>query len=90
MFATSRLSILSHITESFVSLLWPFSWQHVLIPVLPDTMLDFLNAPTPYIMGIVRKEAAMPTLDEDVVFVDLDRDTVIKSDTAGQAKLPVR
>jgi hypothetical protein len=86
------VSILAHITEAFIALLWPFTWEHVLIPVLPDTMLDFLNAPTPFIMGIVRKHSlpgVLPYLDEDVVFVDLDRDLVSKQEGAGQAKLPV-
>jgi hypothetical protein len=35
------------------SLLYPFSWPHTYIPVLPDTMLDICCSPTPYIIGIM-------------------------------------
>nr|AYV89282.1 DENN domain-containing 5B isoform X1 [Tetranychus evansi] len=41
------------VAEALTSLLLPFSWQHVYVPILPTKLgLHFLDAPTPYIMGI--------------------------------------
>ena len=34
------------------ALLFPFSWQHVFVPILPASQRGFLDAPVPYIMGI--------------------------------------
>jgi hypothetical protein len=41
------------VSESLTSLLLPFQWQHVYVPILPSILgLHYLDAPTPYIMGI--------------------------------------
>ena len=41
------------VAESLTSLLLPFKWQHVYVPILPPKLgLHYLDAPTPYIMGI--------------------------------------
>jgi len=37
--------------EALTKLIFPFKWLHTYIPVLPDDQLDYLEAPTPYIMG---------------------------------------
>ena len=34
------------------SLLFPFSWPHVFVPILPTSQRGFLDAPVPYIMGL--------------------------------------
>ncbi len=34
------------------SLLFPFTWQHVFVPILPASQRGFLDAPVPYIMGL--------------------------------------
>ena len=33
-------------------LLFPFSWQHVYVPILPASMMHFLDAPVPFVMGL--------------------------------------
>jgi hypothetical protein len=48
---STQLSNLGSIAEAIVSLVYPFRWQHVYIPLLPKAMLDYLNAPMPFIMG---------------------------------------
>ena len=40
------------VAESITSLMFPFSWQHVYVPILPASLLHFLDAPVPYIMGL--------------------------------------
>lgn len=41
------------VSEALTHLLLPFKWQHVYVPILPSKLgLHYLDAPTPYIMGI--------------------------------------
>lgn len=40
------------VAEGITSLLFPFTWQHVYVPILPASMLHFLDAPVPFIMGL--------------------------------------
>ena len=34
------------------ALVFPFSWPHVFVPILPASQRGFLDAPVPYIMGL--------------------------------------
>ncbi|CAN0321978.1 unnamed protein product, partial [Ectocarpus fasciculatus] len=34
--------------------LYPLSWSHVYIPVLPETLLGVLAAPMPFLIGVHR------------------------------------
>lgn len=43
--------MLSLACESFRYLLFPFYWQFVYIPVLPERLLTCLQAPVPYLVG---------------------------------------
>lgn len=45
------LSLLSSCIEALQSILYPFSWPHTLIPVLPHTLYEIVEAPTPLICG---------------------------------------
>lgn len=40
------------VSECVTTLLFPFSWQHVYVPILPASLHHFLDAPVPFIMGI--------------------------------------
>lgn len=35
--------------------MYPFVWQHVYVPILPPNLENFLDAPVPYIMGLLRR-----------------------------------
>lgn len=57
--------------------LWPFAWQHVCIPVLPAAILDYLEAPMPFLIGAQHHHyLRMRALIADAVVVDLDAGTV--------------
>lgn len=36
-----------------VALLYPFTWQHTYIPVLPPAMIDIVCSPTPFLIGLL-------------------------------------
>ena len=41
------------ICEALITLLFPFRWLHSYITNLPSEQLDYLESPTPYLMGIM-------------------------------------
>lgn len=49
---STRLVRLSAVVQACNLLIYPMQWQNVFIPVLPVQLLDFLNCPTPFIIGI--------------------------------------
>ncbi|XP_043932655.1 DENN domain-containing protein 2C [Protopterus annectens] len=72
-FVADKLSTLSKCAHAVVALLYPFTWQHTYIPVLPASMIDITCSPTPFIIGIL--SASLPELSElpieEVLVVDL-------------------
>uniref|UniRef100_A0A3Q1FI09 DENN/MADD domain containing 5B n=1 Tax=Acanthochromis polyacanthus TaxID=80966 RepID=A0A3Q1FI09_9TELE len=65
------------VAESITTLLFPFQWQHVYVPILPASLLHFLDAPVPYLMGLQSKEGTdrskleLPQ-EANLCFVDID------------------
>lgn len=49
-----NIGLLSTAVLSLIPLIRPFSWQSLLMPVLPalDQMLDLMDAPVPFILGV--------------------------------------
>jgi DENN (AEX-3) domain/uDENN domain len=56
------------------SLLYPFYWQHIFIPLLPSKLLDYVSSPIPYMIGI--RKYLLPRIRGDalgdVLIVDCD------------------
>ncbi|KVH94038.1 DENN domain-containing protein [Cynara cardunculus var. scolymus] len=50
-FVCSNLGILSASVLSIIPLIRPYQWQSFFMPVLPNDMLDFLDAPVPFIVS---------------------------------------
>ena len=44
--------MLTLVAETFCLLLYPFVWPHIYIPIVPCNLLNYLQAPMPFIMGI--------------------------------------
>lgn len=72
-------AMLGAVAEALVSLIFPFVWQGMYIPVMPYSMLDILDAPVPFLVGISSKylsSVSPARRPQGVVFVDLDEDIV--------------
>lgn len=69
---SSDETILAPIAQALLSLLYPFKWSHVYVPYLPRNMQDYIEAPVPYIMGVVKGNLT----PSDSVIVDLDNSVV--------------
>jgi len=76
---TSRkLSRLSACVQAANTLIYPMSWQHIFIPVLPAHLMDYLSAPMPFLIGV--PEPLMKRIRRaevgDVVILDADNNKV--------------
>lgn len=85
-FLSSHTSMLHLASAALISLLYPLKWASILIPVLPARLIQALEAPCPYIVGIERRYENVELPDDDFVLVDLDND-IIES-TASPTPLP--
>ncbi|KAL2501410.1 DENN (AEX-3) domain-containing protein [Forsythia ovata] len=72
----SNLGILSASVLSIIPLIRPYQWQSLLMPVLPNDMLDFLDAPVPYIVGIKSKTTEVQSKLTNVILVDANKNQV--------------
>ncbi|XP_036399500.1 suppression of tumorigenicity 5 protein [Megalops cyprinoides] len=79
-FVADKLSTLSSCVHAMVALLYPFSWQHTFIPVLPASMVDIVCCPTPFLVGLL--SSSLPKLKElpveEALMVDLGTDRFIR------------
>ncbi|CAM9959441.1 unnamed protein product [Ectocarpus sp. 12 AP-2014] len=75
---SSQLSLLTPCAEVLTLVLYPLSWSHVYIPVLPEALLGVLAAPMPFLIGVHRSFVEGTGMDVApyVVQVDLDNDVV--------------
>lgn len=73
---SSHYSLLTPICEALLSLLFPFVWQGCYIPVMPYNMLDVLEAPFPYLIGLHSRFLKGEHRPHGVVIVDTDEDIV--------------
>uniref|UniRef100_A0A1A7WIG1 DENN/MADD domain containing 2C n=1 Tax=Iconisemion striatum TaxID=60296 RepID=A0A1A7WIG1_9TELE len=78
-FVADKLSVLSRCGHAALALLYPFTWQHTFVPVLPASMLDISCSPTPFLIGVLAP--CLPQLlelpIEEVLIVDLCADRFV-------------
>ncbi|KAL7562277.1 hypothetical protein ACA910_014498 [Epithemia clementina (nom. ined.)] len=70
------VSNLCLVAEVMTALMYPFQWSLPYIPVLPVPMMEFIEAPLSYLLGIPSSSMRLisPQSLEDVVVIDLDND----------------
>ncbi|KAK9988825.1 hypothetical protein SO802_029064 [Lithocarpus litseifolius] len=76
----SNLGILSASVLSIIPLIRPYQWQSLLMPVLPNDMLDFLDAPVPYIVGVKNKTNEVQSKLTNVILVDVNKNQCLRVD----------
>uniref|UniRef100_A0A8C8VFT2 DENN domain-containing protein 3 n=1 Tax=Pelusios castaneus TaxID=367368 RepID=A0A8C8VFT2_9SAUR len=92
-FFSSDWALLTIIAECFMLYLHPIQWQHTFVPILSRQMLDFVMAPTSFLMGChidhfekVSQEA------EDLILISIDNGDITHSksseDTAAIPAVP--
>lgn len=85
-----NVSVLSKIIQGATNMLAPFLWPHPSIPTVPDFLLEFVDSPSPYVMGILRP--LLPAIghlfkkEYDFVFIcDIDHG-ILKNGTSMSRK----
>jgi hypothetical protein len=80
---SSRYSVLTCAGETLKSLISPLVWSHVFAPILPKSMLECLQCPTPYLFGVhasyrteVMEMLGRDGSDNDILLVDFDINTL--------------
>lgn len=63
-------------SRALIELLYPLVWSGIFIPVLPARLIQALDAPCPYIVGIERRYEKIELPEDDFVLVDLDQDEI--------------
>ncbi|XP_007428753.1 DENN domain-containing protein 2D [Python bivittatus] len=79
-FLADELSSLSTCIHSAAALLYPFTWAHTYIPVVPEKLLSTVCCPTPFMVGIQKRYLA-EVLDQpmdEVLLVDLSQGVFLK------------
>jgi len=71
-----NLGILSAVVLSLIPMISPFEWQSLLLPILPAKMIEFLDAPVPYIVGIQDKPEDVKMKTSNLVHVNVGNDQV--------------
>ena len=90
---------LTNITNSFISLLYPFQWIHTYIPIMSDQMLKYLETFLPFINGIhvslmklveqVFKEGEIDD-SEDVFLIYIKNDEIQLSSSFKKSKNKIK
>jgi hypothetical protein len=86
--ACDSLAALTPICQSLLFLLYPFHWQYLYVPVLPRRLFQYLQCPTPFLMGIHRQfvSKASQLTGEDTIIVDCDHDQIQYKSSYNQAE----
>ena len=83
-FTSRSTSLPPRCWEAMLSLLWPLQWTLVYVPLLPDSLSTYLQAPTIFAYGVhtaaLEEQVQEPDGLNGVVIVDLDADTVTGTD----------
>lgn len=59
---------------AFITLLFPFQYMHILIPILPEKLKVFVDAPVPFLIGILFK-IDLNDIPADAIVYNLESNT---------------
>uniref|UniRef100_A0A672JLW6 UDENN domain-containing protein n=1 Tax=Salarias fasciatus TaxID=181472 RepID=A0A672JLW6_SALFA len=65
-FIADDLGTLSQVIHAVAALLYPFTWQHTFISIVPEILIDVVMAPTPYLLGVQKHLLDLVTDQGDV------------------------
>ncbi|EDV28505.1 uncharacterized protein TRIADDRAFT_51481 [Trichoplax adhaerens] len=95
LFTSSSFSTLSLICHGLLALIFPVQFSHVFIPILPTNLLDILDSPTPFVIGV--SSSCREKLDrmnessevlEEIVLANIDGGNVIVPERIQLPPLP--
>ncbi|EQC42455.1 hypothetical protein SDRG_00190 [Saprolegnia diclina VS20] len=78
---SSHHGLLTPVCEALCALLYPFAWEHVYIPLLPMKLIEYLQAPVPFFMGVHTSYLTTKSgadVFASCVVIHLDKDKVVR------------
>ncbi|XP_020405170.1 DENN domain and WD repeat-containing protein SCD1 isoform X2 [Zea mays] len=69
---SNKYTLLTLVSEAICHLIYPIRWQHVYIPIIFSSGVDYIDAPTPYMMGLHSGVDTSAVTMDGVVVVDLE------------------
>ncbi|XP_072324413.1 DENN domain-containing protein 3 isoform X2 [Scyliorhinus torazame] len=82
-FLSADWALLTLIAECFILYLHPLQWKHTYVPILSKGMMDFLMAPTAFLMGCHIDYFNKVNLEvEGLILVNIDEGTIKSSNLA--------
>ena len=79
---------LNEACHALTSLMYPFRYSHVYIPILPASLVEVLSTPTPFIMGVHSSLRSEVSELMDVIVADLDGGAVTVPESIQVPLLP--
>ncbi|CAI4228314.1 unnamed protein product [Auanema sp. JU1783] len=71
-FHSCSLNRLFNATYALQTLLYPLEYAHTLVSILPESLIDYLESPTPFLMGILT--SSLPKIPSvECALIDLDQ-----------------
>jgi hypothetical protein len=52
LFVSRHKSLLTQVIVAISSFMFPLAWKHTLIPILPAQMIDVVDSPFPFLIGV--------------------------------------
>ncbi|XP_019369270.1 PREDICTED: DENN domain-containing protein 2D [Gavialis gangeticus] len=85
-------SVLSQCIHAVAALLYPFTWAHTYIPVVPECLIDTVCCPTPFMVGVqihhLQQVQDQPM--EEVLLVNLVEGKILNSVGDEEEVLPAK
>uniref|UniRef100_A0A8C5ECH5 UDENN domain-containing protein n=1 Tax=Gouania willdenowi TaxID=441366 RepID=A0A8C5ECH5_GOUWI len=85
-FIAEELGTLSQVIHAVAALLYPFTWQHTFISIVPKILIDVVMAPTPYLLGVQKQLLDQLEIKHYVIIIDCilffqigDEDSILPS-----------
>jgi hypothetical protein len=73
---SANTAMLQLASGALASLLYPLKWAGVFIPILPQRLIQALEAPCPYIVGVEKRYEKFDLPSDDFCIVDLDENSI--------------
>uniref|UniRef100_A0A0D9YAT3 UDENN domain-containing protein n=1 Tax=Oryza glumipatula TaxID=40148 RepID=A0A0D9YAT3_9ORYZ len=77
---SNKYTLLTLVSEAICHLIYPLRWQHVYIPIIFSSGVDYIDAPTPYMMGLHSGVDTSTVTMDGVVVVDLEYNRITTSE----------
>jgi len=77
--------------NALASLIYPFAWQYVFIPILPKQLIEFVEAPMPFLIGVLSDAAPLlqeREIEENTVIVDLEDGSFVRPPASTASNIP--